>query len=204
MMQENFIELKRLIDTTAKNRFEACDRLNRHDKWSLGTVIAFSLGLILVAIAQVTKLPVAFSSDAINAFSIFFSVFILVLSTVLSMSNFSSRADKFLDCSRELQSLSSNLVKIISTQSLQTNNEYDSFRSKYDSILSRYENHQPIDHRFTKLAWSEQHISHSKNPLNWCNAYIRYTFHFVIYILLIAIEIVWLTALFYPSLEKLC
>lgn len=201
-MQENFNELKRHIDTTAKNRFEACDRLNRHDKWSLGTVIAFSLGLILVSIAQVTKLPVAFSSDAISAFSIFFSVFILVLSTVLSMSNFSSRADKFLDCGRELQSLSSRLVKIISVLDNQTSEQFDSFRAEYDSILSRYENHQPIDHLFTKLAWSERYEKFSKNPLNWINAYTRYALHFVIYIFLIVIEIVWLIALFYPSLEK--
>ena len=120
------------------------------------------------------------------------------------MSNFSSRADKFLDCGRELQSLSSRLVKIISISELQTNEQYDSFRAEYDSILSRYENHQPIDHLFTKLSCSEQYDSFSNKPLNWLNAYIRYLLHFIIYVFLIVIEIVWLITLFHQSLENFC
>jgi hypothetical protein len=203
-MQKDFEELKRRIDVTTKNRFEASNRLNNHNKCSLGTVIAFSLGLILVSIIQVTKLPTTFSENAISASSIFLSVFILVLSTALSMSNFPSRADKFLDCGKELQSLSSRLVKVISILNLQTSEQYDSFRAEYDSILSRYENHQPIDHLFTKLTWSEQYNSFSKNTLNWLNAYFRYAVHFVIYIFLIVVEITWLIALFYAPLEKLC
>lgn len=196
-MEEKFNELKRRIATTANNRFNASARLNLHNQWSLCTVISFSLGLILVSIAQVSNLTVAFSSAAINAFSIFFSVVILVFSTVLSMSNFVSRADKFLDCGRELHALSLQLVKILYNHSLQTDETYDKHQTEYANILSRYENHQKIDHLFTKLAWSDQY---SPVWYRWTITYGRYAAHFSIYVFLIATEIGWLVALFFPSI----
>ena len=153
--------------------------------------------MILVSIAQASNLTVEFSSAAISAFSIFFSVVILVFSTVLSMSNFISRADKFLDCGRELHALSLQLEKVLNDNSLQTHEAYDKYQTEYANILARYENHQKIDHLFTKLSWSEQYLP---AWYRWPIAYGRYAVHFSIYVLLIATEVAWLIALFVPSI----
>lgn len=114
------------------------------------------------------------------------------------MSNFVSRADKFLDCGRELHALSLQLEKFLNNRSLQTDEAYDKHQTEYANILSRYENHQKIDHLFTKLAWSERY---SPAWYRWPIAYGRYAAHFSIYVFLIATEVGWLVALFFPSIS---
>ena len=93
-MLSGFEDLKRRVATTANNRFNASERLKRHNQFSLATVILFSLGLILVSITNTLNITVALNGMMLNASSIFFSVAILIISTALSMSNFGLRGEK--------------------------------------------------------------------------------------------------------------
>jgi len=140
MNDDIFKELDRRILTTATNRFNASSRLNRHNKFSLWTVMYFSLILILVSIFNIVSIQPNINQSLVNASSIFLSIVILTISTALSMSNFGARAEKFLDCGRELHALSFNFKKIINDTDLQTNENYEKYQKEYEYILSRYEN----------------------------------------------------------------
>lgn len=113
MEQEIFVDLDRRIQTTATNRFNASSRVRKHDKFSLWTVIFFSLGLILASIFGALNVELKHSPLFINVSSIFLSITILTISTALSMSNFGARAEKFLDCGRELHALALKFKPII-------------------------------------------------------------------------------------------
>lgn len=112
-MEKGFEDLKRRISVTTSNRFNASERLKRHNQYSLFTVIAFSLGLILVSITITLNIDVAVSRVILNASSIFFSVAILTISTALSMSNFGLRGEKHHDCGRELHALVLDIEKSV-------------------------------------------------------------------------------------------
>lgn len=188
-MDNKFIELKRRINITATNRFNANTRLNRHNKFSLWTVMAFSLGLILVSIINVIESTSNKDSTTIDISLIFFSVSILTISTALSMSNFGARAEKFLDAGRELHALLLDFEKIISDSRMQTIDNYEMYQKEYEHILSRYENHKLLDHKITKLKFKEVY---KPGILNYIDVLIRFFLEYSIYIILIIIEIYWL------------
>ena len=189
MNDDIFKELDRRILTTATNRFNASSRLNRHNKFSLWTVMYFSLILILVSIFNIVNIQPNFNPLFVNASSIFLSVVILTISTALSMSNFGARAEKFLDCGRELHALSFNFKKVINDSSLQINENYEKHQKEYEHILSRYENHKLIDHLYTKLLWKD---SYKLNFWNYNTTYTRYFFEYFIYVLLFCIVSIWM------------
>jgi uncharacterized integral membrane protein len=189
-MNDNiFKELDRRILTTATNRFNASSRLNKHNKFSLWTVMYFSLILILVSIFNMVNVQPNVNPSFVNASSIFLSVVILTISTALSMSNFGARAEKFLDCGRELHALSFNFKKIINDTSLQTNENYEKYQKDYEHILSRYENHKLIDHLYTKLLWKD---SYNPKFYNYIATYLRYFFEYFIYFLLFITVSTWM------------
>jgi uncharacterized integral membrane protein len=189
-MNDNiFKELDRRILTTATNRFNASSRLNKHNKFSLWTVMYFSLILILVSIFNMVNVQSNINPSFVNASSVFLSVVILTISTALSMSNFGARAEKFLDCGRELHALSFNFKKIINDTSLQTNENYEKYQKDYEHILSRYENHKLIDHLYTKLLWKD---SYNPKFYNYIITYLRYFFEYFIYFLLFITVSIWM------------
>ena len=193
-MEENiFIELERRIKTTATNRFNASSRLNKHNKFSLWTVMLFSLGLILVSILNITA---NIGSKNVDIALIFFSVAILTISTALSMSNFGARAEKFLDCGRELHALALNFKTVINKESTQTTENYAQYQKEYEHILSRYENHKVLDHLYTKLMWSD---SYNPKWYHYINTYFRFFLEYIIYALLVGIEVIWIYLIF-PTL----
>jgi len=189
MNDDIFKELDRRILTTATNRFNANSRLNRHNKFSLWTVMYFSLILILVSIFNIVSIQPNINQSLVNASSIFLSIVILTISTALSMSNFGARAEKFLDCGRELHALSFNFKKIINDTDLQTNENYEKYQKEYEHILSRYENHKLLDHLYTKLLWKD---TYKPKYYNYIDTYIRYFFEYIIYVLLFITVSTWM------------
>lgn len=186
-MDENiFIELERRIKTTATNRFNASSRLNKHNKFSLWTVMLFSLGLILVSILNLTE---DICSKNVDIILIFFSVAILTISTALSMSNFGARAEKFLDCGRELHALALNFKTILNNENEQTNENYEQYQKEYEHILSRYENHELLDHLYTKLMWSD---TYNQKWHHYINTYFRFFLEYIIYFILVGVEVLWI------------
>ena len=87
-MNDNiFKELDRRILTTATNRFNASSRLNKHNKFSLWTVMYFSLILILVSIFNMVNVQPNVNPSFVNASSIFRNnIFNLLFSEILLVS----------------------------------------------------------------------------------------------------------------------
>lgn len=193
MEKDKFNELDRRIQTTATNRFNASARLKKHDKFSLWTVMIFSLGLILVSILSALNVQSYNSPLFINISSIFFSIAILTISTALSMSNFGARAEKFLDCGRELHALALAFKVILSDYDARISDNYEKYQKEYEHILSRYENHKYLDHLYTRLMWKE---SYDQKWYNYLNTYFRFFVEYLIYIVLVIVEIVWMIFLF--------
>ena len=194
-MEKGFEDLKRRISVTTSNRFNASERLKRHNQFSLFTVIAFSLGLILVSITITLNIDVAVNRVVLSASSIFFSVVILTISTALSMSNFGLRGEKHHDCGRELHALLLDIEKSVLNNDLQSPDSYSNYQAKYEQILARYENHTKVDHLFTKFARSEDY------PKKWYRgpiAYGRLWLEYSIYAILLIVEIVWLVIIYTP------
>lgn len=200
-MEDSFKELKRRISTTANNRFNASSRLKRHNQLALSTVILFSLGLILFSLTSTLGIPTHSSSTLLNASTIFFSVAILTISTALSMSDFSLRSERHHDCGRELNALSLELERFSNNQAMRTSDEYEKYQKQYEQVLSKYENHKTIDHLFTKLSWSEQYESKWYRPVF---AYAGLFREYIVYILLIFVEIIWLGIIYTPLAQSIC
>ncbi|MBU0925438.1 SLATT domain-containing protein [bacterium] len=186
MENNKFLELKRRMMITATNRFNANTRLNRHNKFSLWTVISFSLGLIFVSIINVVHINSIINSSYIDISLIFFSVTILAISTALTMSNFGARAEKFLDSGRELHALVLDFEKIIDDISLQNITNYEKYQKEYEHILSRYENHKLIDHKTTKIKNKNEY---NQKWYNYIDVFIRNILEYTIYIVLFFIEL---------------
>ena len=158
MILENNIykKLYDKINKTSRMRFYAQSRLNRHNQLSLWFIIIFSLVIILFSLISIYSFNInietinnklKYKEDFIELSLIFFSIFILTISTALTMSNFGVRAEKFHDCGKELSSLAIKLNEIVNDTERQNPDQYKEYSDKYELILSKYDNHKPIDYK---------------------------------------------------------
>ncbi|MBC7968375.1 MAG: SLATT domain-containing protein [Fuerstia sp.] len=185
--------LERLYDRvskTAASRFHASRRLSYHNQVSLWTISFFSLGLVFVSLVQSIGFVLPYPDKTINLVQVFLSITILVISAIMTMSNYAVRAERYHACGLEMNDLALKLERRVEKDG--TVDEHNTFANIYGEILKRYENHHSIDFMFMKIQKSERY----KLPW-WYPGYVhvRFSVQFLPYIALLGMEFVWIFTL---------
>lgn len=127
------------VNKTSRNRYISSRRLLAHHHWSYATIALLSLTLIFLSLSAGQQ-P---SGNASPAGSVLISIAILVYSIVLNLRDFNLRADKHHRCGIELSTLKQRIYPYVKEDG--GDELYERFIVDYETILSRYENHEPVD-----------------------------------------------------------
>ena len=114
----------------------------------------------------------------------------MVISSIIAMSNYAVRAERFHACGLEMNELALKLERL--TEQDGTIDEHNTFANLYGEILKRYENHHNIDFNFVKLQKSDRY------NLSWWFApyvYFRFSLQFWPYLALLGMEFAWIFTL---------
>ena len=152
---DHFEELLDRVGKTASSRLFAHERLKIHATLSLWTISFFSMGLIFTPLAQIYNFELNYSSDYIGFMQVVFAIVILVVSNILSMSNFSVRADRMHDCGMSLNALARKIQGAVNDKTIDS---YVELSDKYEALLQRHENHAFIDYLYTKNRSSDSKL----------------------------------------------
>ena len=178
---ESFKELHRKVDKVSRLRYNAADRLKRHQQFSQWITTLLSVILIIVPLLQALKVKTNVSDQFLNAIQVFLAVLILAYSLLLGIENYSSRSEKMHTCGLELSSLAREiypyleieneallgiLLYRLSRKPRRTENDsflYKRFSEKYQSILEKYENHSQIDNNLYDLEIRRKNLCNQIN-----------------------------------------
>lgn len=156
-------ELNYKIWSTKGCRFNASKRLLKIANLSNLCLSMLSVYLIAVGLLSVYNI---YSPEAINqnliAYSITcLSILLLVFGQIENAKDFSTKAKQYHNCGLELSSLYNDL-RIFKTLSddpkIEEKRQFaEKISNKYERILERHENHEPIDHNTFKANKAEYH-----------------------------------------------
>jgi len=93
------------IRTSARSRSHAGLRLQRQGRAWLATLIALSLGLILIPLLQNAGVRLALAPNVLNLLQIFLGVSVLVCVVLVASANHALRARVLLECGDRLREL---------------------------------------------------------------------------------------------------
>ncbi|WP_062056482.1 SLATT domain-containing protein [Sediminicola sp. YIK13] len=156
-------ELNYKIWSTKGSRFNANKRLLKVADLSNLCLSMLSVYLIAVGLLSVYNI---YSTDAIDenliAYSITcLSIILLVFGQIENAKDFSTKAKQFHTCGLELSKIYNDL-RIFKTLNekpkLSDKKEFaETLSDKYERILERHENHQPIDHNMFRASKADYH-----------------------------------------------
>jgi SMODS and SLOG-associating 2TM effector domain family 5 len=140
---DNYDKLKENITIVMKNYFAASERLIFHNSVSQWTLSILSLGLIVIPLLTVTKMPLRYSQNVIDFASISLAVAVLMLSLLIGANNYSARGEKMYQAGLEFNKL----IWEVRCFEFDGNrmDKYNDFSYRYVEILRRYENVGNID-----------------------------------------------------------
>ncbi len=199
-LEEKFSELHDRINKTCKGRFQADKRLKAHASWAVWSITLTSILLILISLLDGFDLIASYSSKQISVIQILASIFILCYSLILTMKNYSVDAVKMHRCGLELSDLLFEVHPFVEQPG--TDDDYDRLREKYAHILSRYDNHDDIDHLIIKSKNKKLYTTTKWEDLKTT---VRYWGGFWHYIAVIFIELTLIATLIFglPALSNM-
>lgn len=187
-LQKTFVEeLNYKLWVTKGARFNASNRCKKLAQLSNRTIGYLSAYLIIINMINVyeipfyTKLPdnyLAFGTTAL-------SILILVFSQFESSKNYQIAAEKYHLCALEISVLYDQLRYLKSDVAGITQSQISSITDKYENLLRRHENHDPIDFRkFTTTKPKYFELSkidcYTIRFIYWINTSMKY--HLFIYL----------------------
>jgi SMODS and SLOG-associating 2TM effector domain family 5 len=136
-------KLKENVFIVTKNYYAASSRFNLHNVLSQWTLSFLSLGLIVIPVLTVTKMPLRYCQNIIDFTSIILAVALLILSLLIGANNYSARGEKMYQAGLEFNEL----IREMRFFEFDNNrmNHYTKFSRRYGNILQRYENVKDID-----------------------------------------------------------
>ncbi|MCQ4143199.1 SLATT domain-containing protein [Vogesella sp. AC12] len=158
-MQSKFKKLFNDIEITADDRFNADRRLQALDKSSMLALCSASTSLILLSIipliqiqdktnAGTTSLAIPYDIKPLYDFiQICMPIILLALSIAVSFTKYGARAANMHACALEINKLRKSILVMGSYRPLSKMQEIS---NDYNTILDKYENHDQIDHNYTK------------------------------------------------------
>ncbi|MBC8753977.1 SLATT domain-containing protein [Kordia sp. YSTF-M3] len=156
-------ELNYKVWSTKGSRFNANKRLLKIADLSNLCLSMLSVYLIAIGLLSVYNI---YSPETINesliAYSITcLSILLLVFGQIENAKDFSTKAKQYHNCGLEISSLYNDLRIFKTLNNKPKLNEKRKFAekisNKYERILERHENHQPIDHNMFKASKAEYH-----------------------------------------------
>jgi hypothetical protein len=178
---DTYDKLKDNTNTVMKSCFAASDRLNFHNLVSQWTLSILSLGLIVIPLLTVTKMPLRYSQNVIDFASISLAVAILMLSLLIGANNYAARGYKMYQSGLDFNDLLRDMRYFESTADRMTH--YQDFSIRYGNLLRRYENVSSIDNLQGQININR------KNPISissfgqkfkyWC-LYLREMFVYIV------------------------
>jgi hypothetical protein len=188
-------ELNYKIWSTKGSRFNANKRLLMVSRLSNLCTSLFSVYLIAVGLLSVYNVYNSNTiDDNILAYSITcLSILLLVFTQTENSKDYNKKAGEFHNCALALSKLY-NQLRIFKTLTIEPSSEEklkfaEKISEKYESILEKHENHDPIDHEMFKTFKAKYH------KLEWYNVMaIRLMYYiktaFIFHLLIIAPPII--------------
>ncbi|MBW4665076.1 MAG: SLATT domain-containing protein [Chroococcus sp. CMT-3BRIN-NPC107] len=180
---EAYVKLSDNIYIVLKSYFAANKRLLFHNSFSQWTLSLLSLGLIVIPLLTITKIPLRFQQNVIDFASVSLAVAVLMFSLLIGASNYSLRGEKMYQAGLELNELNRDMK--VFKGNADCMKHYCEFNRRYSDILKRYENVDDIDH-------VKGEISRIRNKLVPCKLQINYYFllgrEILIYIVALTLE----------------
>jgi len=156
-LEKSFLEeLSLKVWTTKGARFQADQRLKAKARMSNISMSIFSAYLIIASLISVyVGSHNAANFQLINYFVTALSIILLVLSQYESSQDYKSRAEKLHQCGLDVSEIY-NEIRIFKTLVPSPSNETikdfcENIAVRYQEILSKYENHLPIDYAIFKI-----------------------------------------------------
>lgn len=184
-------ELNYKIWSTKGSRFNANKRLLRIASLSNLCTSMLSVYLIAVGLLSVYNIYSETSIDEnLIAYSITcLSILLLVFGQIENAKDFSTKAKQFHNCGLELSSLY-NELRIFKTltenPTLENKKQFaEKISDRYERILERHENHEPIDHNMFKTSKAKYHELNRWQVLKIKTDYYLKTaliYHFLIFV----------------------
>lgn len=141
---EAYVKLSDNIYIVLKSYFAANKRLLFHNFFSQWTLSLLSLGLIVIPLLTITKIPLRFQQNVIDFASVSLAVAVLMFSLLIGASNYSLRGEKMYQAGLELNELNRDMK--VFKGNADCMKHYCEFNRRYSDILKRYENVDDIDH----------------------------------------------------------
>ena len=142
-----------------KNYFAASRRLALHESASQWTLSLLSLGLIIIPLLTVTKMPLRYEQNVVDFAAISLAVTVLMFSLLIGANKHAVRSEKMHQAGLELNELMREMRYL--TNDPKKMERYQEFDRKYSSILQRYENVEDIDYTKGKISIIR------KEPVPW-------------------------------------
>jgi hypothetical protein len=169
------------IEKTAKARFNAAKRLEKHHKMSQWTVTIASVCLLLIPLLQAFGVDFQYTNAQLNVIQVISAVVVLVFGLLIGLEDHSVMADQMHRCGMELNDLHR---RVGGKGAIEAEEVMD----KYDAIVGRYKNHEHIDYLMMRLLKHKEYYPvWWKYILAWIMTHIRYCINFSTYIILLAL-----------------
>lgn len=169
------------MDVTLRIRYNAADRLTRHHKLSQWILALTSIELIIIPLLQAMQIPMRVNPQLLNAIEVSLAVLTLTYSLLLGMENYYGRAEKTLSCGKEITKLTRDVYPLLNQSHDAI--KYKEMSDRYQDILDKYENHEPIDYEIYKINNPEKYYQNKVlYLLAWISVKIKYILNFWHYI----------------------
>lgn len=149
-------ELNFKIWVTKGARFQASKRCRLLSIYSNKTICILTVYSIVLSVVFLpdTQLKSSLPEWIVSIFLVCFSIVILVYNQLESQNNYSTQAAKFHQCALDLSDLY-NELRLLKNQNTQETVDLEQIKKisdKYEDVLKRYDNHEPIDYDIFKLS----------------------------------------------------
>ena len=148
-MENELNRLYKKLWETKGSRFIAANRMEKHAFYSHLTISALSVYIISLNLTVIFENRPEFLSDSIITYStICLSIFMLVISTIISSKKYSEKASKFHDCGKAVSELYDRLCLIRNSDKKVSEEEIIQIQEKYHSLINKFDlNHSTLDFR---------------------------------------------------------
>jgi hypothetical protein len=127
-----------------KNYFAASKRLALHNSASQWTLSLLSLGLIVLPLLTITKIPIRYPQNVVDFASISLAVAVLMFSLLIGANSYSVRSERMHRAGLELNELLREMRSHVDEP--EKKKHYQDFDRRYSDILQRYENVDEVDY----------------------------------------------------------
>lgn len=141
------VEFKKRVKNTAYSRFFAARRYEKLNNYSLFSLTAASFCLIFATIFQSYSNSIMFSPTTLELFQLVSSIIIATLSIVVSLSSYSTKAEKMRTSGEELNFIVSQIEQLLNNCTEAQENE---IRTEYDYKKVKSLNHQNFEFEYGK------------------------------------------------------